>query len=109
MKYKLFVFAPDDKKVIQRIIHTASQAGAGIIGNYSHCAFIQRGQGNWFSEAGSHPTIGKVGEMTTINEVKIEMECQKELAPTIQEAIRKVHPYQEIVVDFVKLEEVDKL
>ncbi len=106
MKYKLFVFAPDDKDVIKNIIHAASQAGAGVIGNYSHCAFIQHGQGNWFSEEGSHPTIGRVGETTRIDEVKIEMECPKELASSIQEAIRKVHPYEEVEVDFVQLEQV---
>lgn len=106
MKYKFFVFAPDDQEIIDKIIHAASEAGAGNVGNYSHCAFIQRGQGNWFSEEGSNPTIGKVGEMSRVDEVKIEMECPQELAVNVKKAIQKVHPYDEVEVDFVQLVEI---
>jgi hypothetical protein len=88
MKLKFFVFCPDDEQVIKDVIHAAAEAGAGKIGNYSHCAFILRGQGNWKSEDGSNPTIGKVGEMTRINEVKIEMECPEEKAKAILVAIK---------------------
>ena len=103
MKYKLFVFVPDDEKEIVNVIEAASKAGAGIIGNYSQCAFITKGFGNWKSEEGSTPTIGKVGEVSRIPEVKIEMECPTDKAKEIKKAIQKAHPYEEVEVDFVEL------
>lgn len=106
MKYKLYIFVPDDEKIIRAIIDAASQAGAGVIENYSHTAFIQKGQGTWFAEVGSHPAIGKVGETTTINEAKIEMECPVEVAQAVKKAIAQVHPYEEPGIEFLKMEEI---
>lgn len=101
--YKLFVFCPDDIQVIETIIVAASKAGAGIIGNYTHCGFITKGEGNWKSGPGSHPTIGKVGKISREPEVKIEMVCPKHQAPSVSKAIRSVHPYEEPEIDFVEL------
>lgn len=105
--YKLFVFVPDKEEVIQSIIFQASKAGAGIIGNYSCCAFITRGLGNWKSEEGAHPTIGKVGEISNEPEVKIEMICPNEKATAVKKAIKLAHPYEEPEIDFVELVSVD--
>lgn len=106
MKYKFFVFVPEDDEVINSIISAASSAGAGKIGNYSHCAFINKGQGNYIPEEGADPYIGKVGETSREDEVLIQMECSSDDAKDVQEAIKKVHPYEEVVIDFVKLVEV---
>lgn len=107
MKYKLQIFCPDDSKIIKRIIDAASNAGAGVMGNYSHTATIFKGVGQWFSEPGAHPAIGKVGTLTQQNEVKIEMHCPGSNAKTVEKAIRKVHPYEEPAIEFIKLEDIN--
>ncbi len=43
--FKIITLAPET--VIDQIIKAMTQAGAGKIGDYSHYAFITRGQGNW--------------------------------------------------------------
>lgn len=106
MKLKLFVFCPYEEKIISNIINAASEAGAGQIEGYTHCAFIIKGQGNWKSPAGSNPAIGKAGEITRTDEVKIGMECPEEKAIAVSEAIRKVHPYEKVKVDFIRLEDI---
>ena len=106
MKLKFFVFCPDDNSVVDEIIEAASEAGAGHIGNYTQCAFITRGRGHWKSEEGAHPTIGKVGEVSEIDEVKIEMECENSQAVSVVQAIKLVHPYESVVIDFVELKEI---
>lgn len=106
MKLKFFVFCPNDEKVITDVINAASEAGAGIIENYTHCAFIAPGFGNWKSEEGANPTIGEIGTISREAEVKIEMECPEEVAKNVKLAIKKVHPYETAVIDFVKLEEI---
>lgn len=106
MNYKLYVFCPDDEAVIDAIINAAANAGAGLFGSFTHCAFIQRGQGNWFTQQGVQPAAGPTGQMTRAGEVKIEMICPSEKAKLVKEAILRVHPYAEAMIEFVKLEEV---
>ena len=101
--YKIFVFAPVD--ATDKIIDAASEAGAGKIGNYSHCAFITSGVGNWKSLPGSHPTIGEVGKMSREPENKIEMLCSDKSLQNIVTAIRRAHPYESPEIDVVKLEQ----
>ena len=98
---KIFVFVPKDQT--ESLISAMGNAGAGIVGNYSHCAFITSGKGNWKSEEGSHPTIGKVGEMTQIEENKVEMLCEESKLYAVLEAIHKAHPYEEPEIDVIKL------
>ncbi len=76
--YKFFIFAPRDPEVIAKIIDAASKAGAGTVGNYTHCAYITEGYGTWFPLPGTKPTIGQVGNLSKEEEVKIEMECPKD-------------------------------
>lgn len=106
MKLKFFVFCPDDGEIISKVIFAASSAGAGRIGNYTECAFITRGKGHWKSEEGATPHIGKVGEVSEIDEVKVEMECSSEQASGVVEAIKRVHPYESVVIDFVEVKEL---
>lgn len=101
--YKFFIFCPRDEKIIQAIIDAATKAGAGTVGNYTHCAFITEGKGTWWPQPGAQPAIGKVGELSAEEEVKIEMECQKEKMHAVFEAVRKVHPYDKISLDAVEI------
>lgn len=107
--YKFFVFCPQDNTIISAIINAAAQAGAGEVGLYTHCAFVTTGYGTWFPLPGSSPTIGKVGELSTEKEVKIEMECPKARFEAVCTAIRKVHPYDHIAIDAVSLERYEPL
>jgi hypothetical protein len=101
--YKFIIFAPKDKKIIQSIIHAATKAGAGIIGNYTHCSFVTEGYGTWFPLPGAKPSIGQVGELSIEEEVKIEMECPKEKMKEVFEAVKKVHPYDKFTIDAVEI------
>jgi len=105
MKYQLFVVCPEDETIINKIIDAASAAGAGVVGKYSHCAFVTRGRSQWKSEPGAHPAIGKVGQLSKITGAKIEMLCPAEKRIAVEKAIRRVHPYEEPDIQFVRLEE----
>ncbi len=106
LRYKFFVFCPDEPVVIDAVIRAAAEAGAGTIGQYTHCAFITRGQGNWYAPDTASPAVGSAGQHNRIEEVKIEMECAESDATAVVRAIKNVHPYEEVVVDFVRLEQV---
>lgn len=102
--FKVFTFAPKDST--SKIIEAMSSAGAGIIGNYTHCTFITSGMGNWKSEEGAHPTIGEIGQMTQAPEDKVEILCPDEKLEAVIVALRNAHPYEEPEIDIVKLFEL---
>ena len=106
MRFKFLVYCPDDEKVIKKIIDAASKKGAGVYGNYSHVAFITHGEGNWKSEKGAKPFQGQVGETTRELVAKIEMPCPAKMAKPIAQAIRKVHPWEKVDIEFIRLEEI---
>ena len=99
---KIVVFAPKD--FADKIIDAMADAGAGKMGNYSHNAFIASGVGNWKSEEGAHPFIGKVGEVSREPEDRIEMICPEEKLNAVVAAIKKVHPYETPAIDVYKVE-----
>lgn len=102
--YKFFVFAPREEKVIREIIDVASEAGAGTIGKYKKCAWVAEGYGSWVADEDANPVRGEVGKVEKVDEVKIEMECPDEAIQAVLDAIKKVHPYEEVVIDVLKME-----
>lgn len=101
--YKFIVFAPNSSEIIFKIIDAASQAGAGKVGNYSHCAFVTAGEGTWIPLENSKPLVGQIGKFEKAQEVKIEMECQKSDMTTVLTAIKAVHPYDKIAIDAIEI------
>lgn len=103
MLMKFFVYCPDNKSVINAIIKTASSHGAGTYGNYTQVAFITHGEGNWKTEKGARPIEGKVGSVTRSNVAKIEMTCDTRLTKKIVTAIKAIHPWEQVDIEFVTI------
>lgn len=78
-------------------------AGAGVIGNYSHCTFSTKGFGRYKPLEGAKPAIGEVGKFEEVEEERIETVCEKEKVKRVIEAIKKVHPYEELALDIYPL------
>ncbi len=84
----------------QAIIQAASAAGAGEIGNYTQCAFESAGHGSFLPGEGANPTIGTVGQPERVAESRIEMTCLAERRSAVENAVRRVHPYEEPALDW---------
>jgi len=102
--FKLVVTVPESNADIVR--EAMGNAGAGIIGNYSHCTFSIKGVGRFKPLKGAHPTIGKVGKFEEVVEERIETTCTKEKLKQVITAIKKVHPYEKIALDIYPLEKI---
>lgn len=99
--YKVVVFVPvGNADELRKVI---GDAGAGHIGNYSHCSFSSRGTGRFTPEEGSKPSIGEIGKPQHVEEERIEFVCEKELLPKVLEAIRGAHPYEEPATEVYQL------
>jgi dinuclear metal center YbgI/SA1388 family protein len=98
---KLVVFSP--KEALQLIIDAATGAGAGVIGQYSRCAFFSKGTGTFLGEAGSHPAIGQAGKVEETQEVRLEMVLPASAMDAVSEAVRQNHPYETPAFEFLRL------
>lgn len=99
---KVVVYVPDAHA--DEVRQAIGQAGAGRIGNYSHCTFSSLGTGRYLPEPGAHPMVGTVGVHERVEEERIEFTCDRECLAKTVAVIKKVHPYEEIVIDIYPLE-----
>ena len=102
--YKLVVFVP--VAYGDRVRQAMGEAGAGIIGNYSHCSFTVRGIGRFRPEPGANPAIGEIGRLEAVEEERIETVCPAASLKAVLAAIRAAHPYEEPAMDVYPLEEI---
>lgn len=84
-------------------------AGAGSVGNYSHCSFTTTGTGRFIAENGAQPAIGKVGIPESVTEESIEVVCDRTIAKDVLAAVRKAHPYEEPAYEIYELLDEDDL
>jgi hypothetical protein len=101
---KIVVFVPETHTDVVR--KAMGDAGAGIIGNYSHCTFSSKGVGRFKPESGANPHIGEVGKFEEVVEERIETICSREKLESVIAAIKEVHPYDEIALDVYPLENI---
>lgn len=102
---KIQTFCP--REVADSIRLAIGNAGGGVIGNYTHCTFLTSGHGYFLPMEGANPTIGKIGEIEKVEEIKIEFVCEKNKVKDVVEAIKKAHPYDEAPVDIFQLLELE--
>ena len=98
---KIVVFVPKTHSDIVR--QAMGDAGAGKIGNYSHCSYSVDGIGRYKPLEGSHPAIGQIGKFEQVEEERIECVCDRSKSKEVLNAIRKVHPYEEVAIDIYPL------
>ncbi|MBI4417195.1 MAG: Nif3-like dinuclear metal center hexameric protein [Ignavibacteriales bacterium] len=99
---KIAVFVPSGS--VGPVMEAMTQAGAGIIGNYSHCSFQINGRGTFLGSELSNPTIGTAGVLETAEEVRLEMICPRFRVSSIVEAMKSAHPYDEVAYDLYPLD-----
>lgn len=99
---KLVVFVP--KSHHQEVLDAILNAGAGWIGNYSHCSFNIEGFGTFVPREGTDPYIGKQGMMERVNEVRIETIVPQGIRNKVIQAMLKAHPYEEVAYDLYSMD-----
>jgi dinuclear metal center YbgI/SA1388 family protein len=105
-RLKLVVMCPSS--AVQAIIDAASGAGAGLIGEYSRCAFTSPGRGTFVGSESSHPTVGEKGRIEELDETRLEMVLPESKAKAVARAVVRSHPYEEAAYDFFVLAPIDE-
>lgn len=99
---KLVVFTPEEDAA--KVRKALGDAGAGFIGNYSHCAFSSPGVGQFLPQDGTNPYIGEQGKLEEVKEVRIETIYPVHLEKKVLKAMFDSHPYEEVAYDIYPLE-----
>ena len=100
---KLVVFTPPED--VSRVADAAFDAGAGLIGNYSRCAFLAHGLGSFCPRAGARPAVGRTGRQEVVEELRLEVVCPRSKVPSVCEAISAAHSYETPAIDVYPLED----
>lgn len=98
---KIEIFIPEE--FIETLRDELGKVGAGHIGNYDHCMSITPVRGYWRPLPGATPYQGEVGKISTGTECKVEVNCAWELVRPALEAIRRIHPYEEALINVIPL------
>ncbi|WP_292991215.1 Nif3-like dinuclear metal center hexameric protein [Mycobacterium sp.] len=99
---KWVVFVPPEQADALRSAVFA--AGAGRIGNYSHCDWSVTGTGQFLPESGAQPAVGSVGAVERVVEDRVEFVASTGVRQQVLAAMRAAHPYEEPAFDVVALE-----
>lgn len=99
--YKLVVFTPQGYEEIIR--KALGDAGAGHIGNYSHCTFGSPGTGTFLPLEGTNPFIGATGQLEKVAEIRVETIVPHSILSNVLKAMLDAHPYEEVAYDLIPL------
>ncbi len=102
---KLAVFVPPEH--VDAVRSAMAEAGAGRIGEYSHCSFNLTGMGTFLGNEASDPAVGKKGRLESVSEVRLEMILPHWRLDPVIRAMKAAHPYEEVAYDVYPLENRD--
>jgi len=90
--FHIAVYIPEDS--VEQVVNSVFEAGAGIIGNYSHCLNDYQVSGQFKPLAGSNPAIGETGKLEKVYERKLEFFVDSFNLQKVLIAMKADHPYE---------------
>lgn len=84
-------------------------AGAGRVGDYSFCSFSVAGKGRFKPNENANPHIGEANKLEVVKEEQIEVVCDRTYAKQVIAALKKAHPYEEVIIEITPLIDEDML
>ena len=98
---KLEIFIPESHlQILQQILR---ECDAGHIGNYDSCLSYSHVISTWRPLENTSPYIGSQNILSTENEIKVEVTCRIKDLDSIIPTIKKIHPYEEPVINVIPL------
>ena len=99
--YKISVTIPPEYK--DRLMDAVNDAMQQIYPGYDRAFSITNSIGTWRSLEGSDPFIGRVGEISVEDELRIEFAIVADDLKEVVMAIHRVHPYEEPAIDILPM------
>lgn len=94
---KWIIYVPhENSEELQKAVF---EAGAGHIGDYSHCSWSVTGTGQFLPHDGATPAVGSIGIVERVAEDRVEVIAPTWVRAAVLSAMRAAHPYQEPAFD----------
>lgn len=87
----------------EQVLNAIAEAGGGVIGEYTHCAYVSPGTGRFKPSEAANPAFGARAHINEVAEIRIETFCDRSRAREVVTAIRRAHPYEEPVIYLLPL------
>lgn len=100
-RVKIIVTIPLEN--VEEVRNAICEAGAGVIGNYTHCSMSTKCVGTFKPTDESNPYIGEKNNLEFVDEEKLEVVCDVKEVKEVILILRKVHPYEEPAIDIIPL------
>lgn len=100
-RVKIIVTIPIEN--VEEVRNSICEAGAGIIGNYTHCSMSTKCIGTFKPNDNANPYIGENNKLEFVEEEKLEVVCDVNNVKKIIARLREVHPYEEPAIDIIPL------
>ncbi len=99
--YKLVTFVPEG--AVEQVSEALARAGAGVVGDYTHCGFRSTGTGTFLGGEGTRPVVGERGVFEHTPEVRLEVVCPVGASAAVVSALFEAHPYETPAYDLIRL------
>lgn len=99
--YKIVVFVPSE--AVEHVRNVMAEAGAGVIGQYTHCSFRTPGTGSFVPLPAAEPYMGRAGKLEEVKEFRLEMVCVGSWVDNVLAEMIEAHPYDEVAYDLYEL------
>lgn len=100
-RVKIIVTIPIED--VGKVRNAICEAGAGIIGNYTHCSMSTKCIGTFKPTDEANPYIGEKNNLEFVEEEKLEVVCDVNIVKDVISKLREVHPYEEPAIDIIPL------
>lgn len=100
-RVKIIVTIPIEN--VNEVRNKICEAGAGIIGNYTHCSMSTKCIGTFKPNDMANPYIGQNNRIEFVEEEKLEVVCDIDKVKYVISKLREVHPYEEPAIDIIPL------
>jgi hypothetical protein len=77
------------------VLDAVFAAGGGRVGNYADCAFVCSGTGQFRPLPGSTATVGEIGELSKVEENRVELVLSRSRRTAVVTALLATHPYEQ--------------
>jgi dinuclear metal center YbgI/SA1388 family protein len=101
-RFKVVTFVP--AYAVQVVREAMARAGAGHVGDYSHCSFELQGHGTFLGGVTARPAVGRRGRLERVEEIRLEMVSGERERAAVMQALHAAHPYEEPAIEVFELE-----
>jgi len=92
---------------IDPVLKALHAAGAGRLGNYTHCNFVTTGMGSFQPTSTANPHLGTAHQPEKVEEGRIEVVFPAHLETQVLRALHATHPYEEVAYYIHQLKNTD--